>query len=500
MEAPEPVRASFRDFLNVIFKRKYEILLFFLVTFSTVAFATLLVRPTFEATGQILVKPGRENIYMPATGSTNPVVSINREEQLNSEIEILKNRSLAQEVVEILGPAYLYPSLAKKDKGDSASDFSRSRDEAELLKNALLKFDKNLDVRGIKKSNIIEISFKHTNPQMAAAVVDMLAQLYIDKHVAVYKTPHSYKFFLQQSDLLKDKLTQAENKLKNLKAQYNITALAEQQTILLQRTHDLRMSLNQTRSQEVEVKNRVQLLGQQLAASPKSISTGEEINNNPYIFNTLEARLVELQLKEEELLAKYTAQSRLVQNVRGEIKIVQQKLAKQEDKRYGKTQSGANPTYRRLHEELLHNKVELRALGAKSRSQNQQLAIYQKELDEFNKIEVLHNQLEQEVDVDRQNYQLYLTKFEESRISDAMDSQKIASVHLIEPAQIPLKPVSPKVLLNLVLGLFLGAFGGLGLAFFLHYMDDSLETVEDVEDALGVPVLISISDHGPGVA
>ena len=87
---------------------------------------------------------------------------------------------------------------------------------------------------------------------------------------------------------------------------------------------------------------------------------------------------------------------------------------------------------------------------------------------------------------------MYLTKFEESRISDAMDSEKITSVNLIEPAQVPLKPVSPKKFLNLVLGLLLGALGGLGVAFFLHYMDDSLETVEDVEDALDVPVLISI--------
>ena len=500
MEAPGPVRASLRDFLIVIFKRKFQILLIFLVTFSTVTVATLLARPTFEATGQILVKPGRENIYTPTTGSTIPEASINREEQINSEIEILKNPSLAQEVVETIGPAYIYPSLDKKKKGDSVSDISSSQEQATLLKNALLKFHKNLDIRGIKKSNIIEIRFKHTNPQMAAAVVDMLAQLYIDKHLAVYKTPHSYEFFLQQSVFLKDRLTEAENKLNDLKAQYNITALAEQQTILMQRTHDLRMSLNQTLSQEAEVQKRVQLLGQQLAASPKSSSKSKEISQHSYIINALEERLVELQLKEKELLAKNTPQSRLVQNVRDEIKIVQQKLAKEEDNRYGKTQSGANPANRRLHEELVHNKIELRALGAKRRSQKLQLALYQKELDEFNKIEVLHNLLQQEVDVDRQNYQLYLTKFEESRISDAMDSQKIASVHLIEPAQIPLKPVSPKVLLNLVLGLLMGAFGGLGLAFLLNFMDDSLNTVEDVENALGVPVLISITDHGPRLA
>ena len=75
-----------------------------------------------------------------------------------------------------------------------------------------------------------------------------------------------------------------------------------------------------------------------------------------------------------------------------------------------------------------------------------------------------------------------------------MDTEKITSVSLLEPAQKPLKPISPKKLLNLVLGLFLGAFGGLGLAFFLEYLDDSLERVEDVENILQIPVLASIPE------
>jgi uncharacterized protein involved in exopolysaccharide biosynthesis len=126
---------------------------------------------------------------------------------------------------------------------------------------------------------------------------------------------------------------------------------------------------------------------------------------------------------------------------------------------------------------------------AKSQAQRGQLADYKKELDQFNRIETEYNRLEQEVEVDRQNYQLYLTKFEESRISDAMDSEKIAGVSLIEPAQVPLKPISPKKMLNLVLGLFLGAMGGLGLAFFLEYLDDSLGEIDDVEEQLQLPVL-----------
>jgi capsular polysaccharide biosynthesis protein len=54
--------------------------------------------------------------------------------------------------------------------------------------------------------------------------------------------------------------------------------------------------------------------------------------------------------------------------------------------------------------------------------------------------------------------------------------------------------VSPKVLLNLILGVFLGAFGALGLAFFMEYLDDSIEKPEDAEGSLHLPVLASIPE------
>ena len=49
-------------------------------------------------------------------------------------------------------------------------------------------------------------------------------------------------------------------------------------------------------------------------------------------------------------------------------------------------------------------------------------------------------------------------------------------------------------MLNLLFAVFLGAFGGLGLAFFFNYIDDSLEQVEDVEKYLQLPVLASIPE------
>ena len=76
----------------------------------------------------------------------------------------------------------------------------------------------------------------------------------------------------------------------------------------------------------LHTENRISQLRQQLAATSRTIPLDEEIDHNPLGINTLEARLVELELKEQELLSKYTEQSRLVRNVRDEIRMVRKKL------------------------------------------------------------------------------------------------------------------------------------------------------------------------------
>jgi polysaccharide chain length determinant protein (PEP-CTERM system associated) len=501
MDPPGITSTSLRDFLHVIFKRKVEILIFFGVTFCTVALATLLMKPTYEAASQILVKLGRENLYLPTVPSganSNPVIAFNnREEQINSEIEILKSRVLAEEVVKSLGPTTIYQHLGGGIWGVLSGLFLSPEARQSPVEQAVLKLEKALEVEGVKKSDVIDIRFRHKDPEIAASVVNDLVKVYLDRHVQIHKTPQSYGFFQEQSQVLSNKLTQAERELEAFKKQNEVTALDEQRSLLLKQEADLRAALNQSLSQEAETRNRMRELRRQLAETPKTLVLDEEVDHNPFAVSTLKTRLVELELKEKDLLTKYTEQSRLVQNVKDEIQMVRSNLAEQEARQYGKTRSGVNTTYQKLQEALLQNEAELTALSAKGKTQTTQLADCQKGLDRLNKIEAEFSRLQREVDVDRQNYRLYLTKFEESRVSDAMDTEKIANVSLIEPARPPLKPVIPKPLLNMVLAVFLGAFGGLGLAFFLEYLDDSLEKVEDVENYLQVPVLASIPIHHP---
>jgi len=489
-------RSSLRDFLNVLFKHKVQVLLFFFATVLTVAVGTFMMKPTYETTSRILVKMGRENLYVPTVpnNNNNPVINFNHEEQLNSEIEILKSTSLARAVVKTLGPTAIYKDLETKARVGLASLIPNENARLSPADMAVLRLQKDLTLNAVKKSNVIEVSYKNKDPNMAAKVTNTLVKLYLDQHLHAYKNPESYRFFEQQSRLLKGKLTAAEERLQRFKTENNLSSFDEELSILLKEQGRLRDALNQTLSRRAETESRITVLRRQMAGTPKTIPLGEELNQNAYVVSALQTRLVELQLKEKQLSAKYTDQNRLVRDVKDEIAMVRGKLEEQEKKQYGKSNSGVNSIYQRLEADLFQNEADLKAVLAKEKTQRAQLAGYQERLDKINGIKVELNQLEQEVEVDRKDYHLYLTRFEESRITNAMDTDKITNVSIIERAGAPLKPVSPKVLLNLVLGVFLGAFGALGLAFFKEYLDDSLEKPEDTESALGIPVLTSVPE------
>ena len=133
--------------------------------------------------------------------------------QVNSEIELLKSRSLAEKVLKTLGPENIYKNMEYKD--------------------AVLNFQKSLSVEGIKKSDVIEVSFKHKDSEMTAKIVNTLANAYLDEHLLVHKNPQSYNFFEDQSQVLKTKLEQSEAALETFKKQNAVTAMDEQQKLFL---------------------------------------------------------------------------------------------------------------------------------------------------------------------------------------------------------------------------------------------------------------------------
>jgi uncharacterized protein involved in exopolysaccharide biosynthesis len=505
--------AYLRIFLHVIFKRKTQVIAFFTLSLLMVGIVTIGRDPLYQAEAQLMIKMGREHVFIPTSTEMggSPFLSFSSLEQINSEIELINSQPIIEKAVHTLGPYSIYkdlledskPSLPKrllqqisgwlfKDAQRLEGNLYGERKELSDHEKAVLRIQKRLEVFPIKNSRIIQINFEHSDPVVSSSVVNNIVAAYLEERPHVHKSPESYEFFEEQSKVLRNKIRKVEEKLKSFRKENSVIDLDEERSILLQKKADLKSNLNESLSEKVETEKRIDEISKQLKATPAKIQQGEDTGLNPYLISTLESQLVTLELKERELLTKYTDNNHLVQDVKKQLKIVRNRLAEYENKPYGSARFGLNPTHQRLNEELYRNEAELEAINAKIKSQEVQLADYDVRLDNLNQVEHMVNELQDELKVDKENYQLYLTKHEESRIASEMDSKKIANVGVVKSAQIPLRPMDSHKKFFIALGIVVGIFGSIGFALFLEHISDKVERPEDIEEHIKTPVLASV--------
>ena len=472
-------QGTLRDIFYIIFKHKVKICILFFTVVLTVTVGSFIMSPTYEATSKILLKFGRENVYTPTTpagGGSPLVMDLSREERLNSEVEMLTGRNLAEKVIRDLGLEALYPELLEKPLFSFGAPSKLTPSDR-----ALMVFEKKLTVEAVKKSNIIDIRFQHKDPAAAALVVNKLVAVFLEHHINVYKESGEYGFFIEQVKLCEKKLKDSEQELKAFKSSNNIVALQEQKSVLLKQIAEIETALATTQGELNENSGRIRALNSHQSAGAEAGSMGQETDFNPQSMSVIRNKVSELKMQEEKLLGSYNEQSIPVVKIRQEIERAKQLLEKEEKTYHEKAVSSISQN--------------ISALKAKETSQQQHQTTYQAELNKINSAEMRLGELERQVKINEDNYQLYLKKMEESRISNAMDNQKLANISVVDPALSPLKPVKPKILLNIALSIILGLFAGLGMAFSVEYFSHTFNNREDIEKHLELPVLAAISDN-----
>lgn len=476
---------SLRDFMSILFKHKQKILLVFLATVASVTFGSFLIPPTYEAKSSLLVKFGREYIYQPEVGE-RPVdmrlVPLNQEEVINSEIQILTSRDLIEKVISTLGIEKIYPELAKSPSNKIAP-----------IEKAILQFQKKLSAEGIKKSNVIQVSFQHKEPQIAAQAVNLLIDFFKEKHLQVFSDPRS-SFLEQQLVTYEQKLKESEDNLESFKQRHKVSSLDEQRSLFLKQRTDLDTSFKNTQNQIKELQQKLASLEKQMQTISESKTLYTETDRYKVI-DEAKVKLLDLQLQEQELLQKYNENSRLVVNVRKEIQLVKNFLLEQEKAIEGKVKTG-NVVYQEAEKEIIKAKAELSSQEAKETSLRLQLVQLDRAIQNFDLREKDLQDLHREQANNEKNYQTYLHKVEEARISDDMNRQKMANLSVIQAAAVPTKPVRPKKGFNIFLSIILGSVSGLGYAFLSEYTAQGLLTPEDAEKRLNLPVIATISNKG----
>jgi uncharacterized protein involved in exopolysaccharide biosynthesis len=468
-----------REFMTVVFKYKTKILIVFATIAVTATAVSFLMTPVYEAQSSVLVKIGREYLSRPEVGSNVPVMALTQEGVSNSEIQILTNRNLIGKVVTSMKLENIYPQLlVNPSPGTNPLDA------------AITIFQKKLTVEGVKKSNVLEVTFQHKDPQIAARAVNLLVEFYKEKHLQVFSDPKS-SFLEKQLSEYDQKLKDSENSLQTFKQKAGVYSLEEQRRLLLEQRAALDTGLMSTQSSIQELQKKVTSLKGHMKAISENKANYTNSEREKIIVDA-KSKLLALQLNEQDLLKKYTENNRLVVDARKQIEMVKDYMKEQEEDIKGMVKTG-NPVYQNTEIELIRAGTEFNAQKAKAASLSQQLSQIDQEIRSLDYSEKDMQKLKREQAINEKNYQTYMDKSEEARISDDMNRLKMANISVIQEAAVPTEPVKPKKMMNIALGILVGAISGLGLAFLSESASQTFSTPEQVENRLGLTVLTAIT-------
>lgn len=462
---------SLRALLHVLFKRKWLVLLVALAcAVALQAFAWFYSAPRYQAYAQILVSP--EEAMLPAE---RPVArGPGADEQIARTIRLLAGRSLAEDVVRAIGPAVLYPELAERFSGDPNR---RVRAVAARVLD-------RLDIQPAGRSSIVSVSFVHADPVLAARVVNLLGEKYVDRHLSVQNNPRSDAFFRQQAESTLRQLEESRRALEAFRQRHELNgSFEEEHARAAAELSGIGSAVAQARSMRSALEAHTAALG---------ASLGREVVVPETHYREKE-RLTELELRESELRQRFTPEHPTLREVREQIASLREALARP---------PGASAPYETRSEqeqaristqaELLRLRSEIETARAREQALAGQRAALERKLQTLRTIEAPLRVLQQRASADEQSYRVYATKVDGARVADAMAAQRLIGVRVIEPAAIPTEPLPPRFPLAPWMSLLAGLGAGIVAAFLLELAGGRLDTREQVEQALGLPVLASV--------
>jgi len=443
----------------------------------------LLVGARYEAQMKVLVRPGRADA--PVSATENAPIDLTRlsitEEELNSEVELLRDDEVLRRVVEETGIG-----------GRDWLHFLRLHEgHAERVERAARRLAEKLQVEPVKKTNLIAIKYASDDPGHAAKVLQSVANAYLEKHTVVHRPGGESDFFEQQTEESRRQLEVAKNRLLEFSAGHGVVAAAQERDLALRELSEMDASYRQTRVELSETQQRVWELQGQLEKLPERTTTQVRIADNPELFKALKASLLDLQLKRTQLLTKFEPSHRLVQEVDRQIAQAQAAIATEISLPLRDETTDKNPHYEWAKSELERAQVQLKALQAREAAMSVQETSYRTMARQLGDAAIAQDDLQNTEKAAEENYLLYVKKQEEARMADALDERGIVNVAIAEQPVAPALPVWSTWAV-LAVGLVTAGVAGAGAAFAVDYVDPGFRTPDDVLAYLNAPVLASL--------
>jgi uncharacterized protein involved in exopolysaccharide biosynthesis len=484
---------NLRQMASVCFRYRRLIAFTFCVVFGLSILYVCVTPRTYEAETEILVKRERPDPVVTPDNTASPILTTDvSEEDLNSEVEILKSRDLLEKVVIACGlehePPHSVISMLKQRVVSSVMQklgTSSGKDRAVPL--AVRRLENKLNIDAIRKTNMVRVTYDSPDPELAAFVLRTLTNLYLEKHLEVHRAPGTFAFFQQQSTNYWTGLQAAEKKLTDFNRSQNTVSAQTEKSAGELRLVDFEASLRQTRTAIAATEGRLQMLNTEMASTPNRLST--QIKTSSLMLQQLKVTLLNLELKQTDMAGKYAPNYVPLRDLESQITETKAAIAKEEAEPVHDDTTDENPTHQWITDEIAKAKTDLESLRMQAAATEQQINAYRSDLLALDRKDSEQQDLIRVAKLQESNYLLYQSKREEARIADALDERHISNVSVAEAAVTPALPSDLSPLLVLVLAVISGTSLGLGLAFLAERFSLALQSPEDIKALLELPVL-----------
>lgn len=489
--------SALENLLIAISRHRRAAVLFFLIAFGMVVTVTLLASKAYVSQAKMFVRLGRENVTLDPTTTfgQGPAVAIphTREDEINGIIEVLQSRALVEKVVDIFGPEIILNQAPAEDKENGQPRAkpaqSGAQPSAERYQ-AILQFQRNLDVRAAKKSTVLEVSYQASSPELAQEIVTRFIEHFLELHAQLHQTPNAYRFLAEQAERARTMLTRLEKDYTELKTQTGLYSVNEERQILVSRLGKLQDEQLQAASALDVAEAEMTKLQEMASKLPPTQVTALTKAPNESVHRMREL-LFSLQIKEKELLAKHAESHPDIAAIRQQARTAKEVFDK-ESPTLEQVTTGPNRVYEEV-QVLLHKQGPvIAALRAKARSLESQLQQETVKLKELDRNALRLARLKQDIELQEAFYRKYSETQEQAQIDQALKTEKISNVRIAQPASYNPRPVRPRLLLNLAAGLLFALFGSVALAVLLGLRDRTLKTAAEVSGEVGLPVLATL--------
>ena len=466
---------EFLKIWEILLRRKWIIISVFLAFFFIVVIGTHLLTPTYEAKAKLLVGT-TDSLSLLLTSLDFPIPA--PPDDYETDIALSTIRPILEELISSL--------KLKKRNGELIKYYELAKPS--LINKILPK--PSVEVDQYEDAAILEIVSNSPDPSEAANMSNKLAELYIKDRLE--RSAEEYKaariFIEGKIQKIREEYYEALSDVKNFRIKEETVDLATETEKLIDKITSLKSNFEENEKAILGLENEIAKSREQLEKTEKFRKDSEEF--------ALSDQVKDLKTKINDILISISGKSVDFRKDHPDYMQLEKQfetakeLIKSEAKLIlDRERLSVDPIYEELSQRLVEGYIEREVAVGKRALIQRYLNEYQDELLKIPLKKDEESKLALALEVKKEMYKKVLDYLVHVDIGESMI---LSNIRLVEAATKPDKPNFPKKALNYVLGLFLGLFWGLGVGFFMEYIDNTIKSPEDLKHIKTITMLGTI--------